>query len=104
MQRALSACRPVAPEWHLLGVPTLRWILMGPLGIFGLAGGNGPREYVGTGGGLSGVPPLLWVIRGLNGARSCGAKTQRCSMWVRKFGDAASESLTLLDATGPVNM
>ena len=26
------------------------------------------------------------------------------SMWVRKFGDAASESSTLWDATGPVSM
>ena len=25
-------------------------------------------------------------------------------MWVRKFGDAALESLTLLDAKGPVSM
>ena len=33
-----------------------------------------------------------------------GAKTQRCSIRVRKFGDAASESLTLWDATGPVSM
>ena len=36
------------------------------LGIFDLAGGNGPPEYVGNGG----VPPLLWVIRGQNGTQS----------------------------------
>ena len=54
--------------------------------------------------GLLGVPPLLWVISGQNGAWSWGAWTQRCSMWVRKFGDGASESSTLWEATGPVSI
>ena len=31
-------------------------------------------------------------------------RLKRCSMWVRKFGDAALESSTLWDATGPVSM
>ena len=54
--------------------------------------------------GLLGVPPLLWVLRAQNGARSWGAKTQRYSIWVRKFGDAASEASTLWDVTGTVSM
>ena len=32
MQRALSACRPVTPEWALLGVPPLLWVLRGRKG------------------------------------------------------------------------
>ena len=54
--------------------------------------------------GLLGVPRLLWVLRGQNGARSWGAKTQKCSISMRKFGDAASESTTLWEATGIVSM
>ena len=53
--------------------------------------------------GLRGIPPLLWVIRDQNGAWSWGAWTQRCSMWMRKFGDTASASSTFWDATGPVS-
>ena len=32
MQRALSACRPGTPEWGLLGVPPLLWVLRGQKG------------------------------------------------------------------------
>ena len=48
--------------------------------------------------------PVALGFKGQNGARSWGAKTQGCSIWVRKFGDAASESSTLWYATGPVSM
>ena len=102
-------------------------------GIFDLAGGNGPSEYVGK-------VACRWHTRcthvalGYKGSKwgsNLGYRLRdafsyfpfgsECRMWVLivsvpdhclsfyivwviKFGDAASESSTLWDATGPVSM
>ena len=54
--------------------------------------------------GIIGVPPVLWVIRGQTGTQSWVPRLNVYKLWVRKFGNAASESSTLWDATGPVSM
>ena len=74
------------------------------LGIFDLAGGNGPREYVGKGVFLCPIRCTPVALGYKNGTPSWVPRLNVCKVWVRKFGDAASESSTLWDATGPVSI